>query len=85
MVSFAPVVQWKEAFGQDYLKQICVITPDPFGAKTAELEKAKLFVARCYKVMTTTSTCDEEVQTVMAILDTEADPKLIRENALPEM
>lgn len=84
-VRFPPLVHCKKAFGQNYDEKIYAAVPDMSGAEVAELGKVKLFIARCYKALTTISTTDEDVLMNIAILGTEAGPNLIRENVLSTM
>lgn len=84
-VSLAPLDQCKETSGRKWDVKVCIATQDPFGAEIAEFENAKLFMARCYEVLTTISTRNMYLRMVTASLDTGAGSNLIRKNALSTM
>lgn len=73
---------YQEPFGKESTEKLCAAVPGPLGDDIAEFEKAKLFMAKFYKVMTLISNNHEKSRTVTTIFDTVADRILIRENAI---
>lgn len=51
--TFAPMTMSKESSGAEYTEQLCAAVPSPLEDKTAEFEKAELFMAKFFKIVTT--------------------------------
>lgn len=59
-----------EPFGAEYTKKMCVAVPGPLGDGFAKFEEAKMFMARCYKIVTTNLTGQDESLILTPIIDT---------------
>lgn len=79
-VRFTPLERCQESFGRKYDEQLCATLSHPFGAKIAEFEKAKLFTARRYKVITTISINEESVDEDYGEIRLCGRPNLIRKD-----
>lgn len=84
-VSFATLMECKEVSGRQYDWKMCASIPHPIVPQIAEFEKAKLWMVRWFKMMTTMSAVDEKVRTAIAILDIGAGPRLVRKDTLSKM
>lgn len=79
---FASLVRCQEVVRQELVEKLCATLSHPLEVETVRFEKAMVFSARCYKVVTTTSTNEEMPAMVTAMFDTGDGPNLVRKDVL---
>lgn len=80
---FASMAESKRTPRRHNLKSIYTVVPDQLSAKIVKLYRAKLFMARRFKGMTTISTGVEAVYMATASNETEAGSNLVSKDVLP--
>lgn len=78
-----PVTICKEPSGEEYTEGMWPAAPCYLGDESAAFEIAKLFMTRCYKVLSKISTNSDKSEIVTTIIDTLAKPSLIWEDGIP--
>lgn len=76
------MVMSKKPSGKGYTETNCAAVLAALGDEIVKFEKAKLIMAKCYKITTTISSVQDESKTLTALFGSGAGPDLIRKDVM---